>query len=137
MRNYEEHISTPITTIESNINGYVKLFANIYSIRKELKETGWKKLLDTQFVNEEMIEINSYINESNNIDILFIKEILFSKRLHINNIEYRVGDIIMDNDIKYRCIFKKKDILSNKIIDQCFVPMCLDNKDIKYILDNV
>lgn len=30
MRNYDEHIASPITTIETSINGNIKLFANIY-----------------------------------------------------------------------------------------------------------
>lgn len=196
MRNYDEHIASPITTIETSINGNIKLFANIYKIKRELKETGWKKLLDKQFINENTIEVNSYISESynivksiwekiyeyiilediflskfcaklhefynrykdnnhilalylcdeknytnldmsNNIDILFIKEILFAKRVHVTNGEFKVGETIIDNDIKYICISKKKDILNNKIIDQCFVAACLDSKDIKFILDSI
>lgn len=153
-------------------------------------------MLDKQFINENTIEVNSYISESynivksiwekiyeyiilediflskfcaklhefynrykdnnhilalylcdeknytnldmsNNIDILFIKEILFAKRVHVTNGEFKVGETIIDNDIKYICISKKKDILNNKIIDQCFVAACLDSKDIKFILDSI
>ncbi|MDY2630101.1 MAG: hypothetical protein SOV85_01920 [Clostridium sp.] len=196
MRNYDEHIGSPIKTIKVNINGDVKLFSDIYEIKKELKQTGWKKLLDEQFKNDNIIEVNLYIKESydivnyiwkkiyeyiilediflskfcvklqefynryksdndifslylcdekkydrlkltNNIDILFVKEILFAKTLHIANVEFKIGDTIIDNDIKYKCVLKNKDIVNNKIMDQLFVPTCLDNKDIKFIIDNI
>lgn len=196
MRNYDEHIGSPIKTIQVNINGDIKLLSDIDEIKKELKETGWKKLLDKQFESENRIEVNLYIKESydivnyiykkiyeyiilediflskfcvriqefynsykssndvfalylcdekkytklelaNNIDILFAKEILFAKVLHVTNIEFETGDVIIDNEIKYRCVLKNKDILNNKIVDQVFVPACLDNKDIKFILDNI
>ncbi|EOU1634912.1 hypothetical protein ACRTAC_002361 [Clostridium perfringens] len=196
MRNYDEHIGSPITSISTDINGNVNLFSNIDEMKKELKSTGWKKLLDNQFSNDKIIEINKYIYESykeseriykqiyeyiileesfltkfcvklyeffykykdnneifalyfcdeanfsklnlsNKIDIIFIKELLFAKRLHITDIEFKIGEVFVDNDIKYINIAKKIDIINKKIIDQCFVPACLNNKDIEFILENI
>lgn len=196
MRNYEEHISSPITTISADMNGNIKLFSNIGKIKKELKSTGWKKLLDKQFINYNIIEINEYINESynvaqmiwkkiyeciiledvffikfcarlhefynkykcnyrdfmlylcdkdnldkldlsNRVDILFIKGILLSKILHVTNVEFKIGETIVDNDIKYVNVSKEVDMINKKIVDQCFVPACLDERDIKFILDRV
>ena len=169
--------------------------------KRELKNTGWKKILQNQFKGDKVVEIKYYIEESfqvlkfvsqeiyklilledhflikfcvrlhqfhnryskenseeykiyisntnilsvednkkidlsNQIDILFIKELLLAKKVNVTNMEFQIGQRILYDDIEYICVSKSKDISNNKIKEQSFFPSCLSMKDINFILHN-
>lgn len=196
MRNYDEHISCPIMSIEESLDEPIKMFTNVGEIYEKLRQTGWVKLLKKQYNPEEIIDINTIIDKVYNvsksiwkaiwkviiendfflfkfadrlhrfhnrfesgdeengiyiiylsnfkdfkkiywgvkIDILFIKEILLSKSLDYNNIDYKMKDIIIHDDVEFMKIKQTYDPFNKKFINQKYLASCLNVEDIEIFL---